>query len=680
MYPRGHRGFGALFMLVLLLVSGLAVLPWNASAQGNQIVGLVFECDSQATFIGGATVTLTDANGILAPQTVTTGGDGTFTFSTPALKPGYYSLAVSKEGYFGDGTSSPLRFDDTVTVSRDFCPEPTPTADKAVDLLVVSATSVVRTERITFSRTQVSAENVAATWVPSQQTLRPPRPPMSSVGIVIQFQNATSSFFLSNGTDYQVTYTSGYASGTIKILNAVVKSNLNNTANQESILVSYSSWTPSARLTYYPVKTGSFAAERNGVAWPATGNWALDEDTGVLTLQATNFTEGWDILTVDYESVTAVSGASVSVYNASADDVVRSATTGSSGVASVSLWGGTFELRVSATGHAPDAEGRFITAGLTGTLYNLNASVSEGAKIVRAAVTGSLYKFNAPAGDYLMVIDAKGYKASSTPVPLTSGSVLRGSTLALSDPEEYRTEVVYGRSDWGNLTIYRNLTLNADSTLPGLRPSGLRALRLQVDHTLGNGDAAVDDNETTAFDAWLEANGPLYVTTDGFLTTNSKSHRSAVSYAVTVEGLLGTGPKIWINTTATYALRTAPPYVPFGADKYFVNLTLRPDSNETVYQDYVYVVDLPRTYELVSTTILNGPVDQDGYTRVTLDPGERVGDAQVRGTVELSENGTARAKVTGPSDKFHVVNASYQGYRAYVANNTNLTFSAEDST
>ena len=709
MYPRGHRGFGALLMLVLLLVSGLAVLPWNASAQGNQIVGLVYQCGSPATFIGGATVTLTDANGILAPQTVTTGGDGTFTFSTPTLKPGYYSLAVSKDGYFGNGTTSPLRFDDTTTESRDFCLVPTPTADKTVDLLVVSATSVARTERITFSRTQVSGENVAATWVPSQQTLRVSRPPMSSAGIVIQFQNATASFFLNNGTDYQVTYTSGYASGTIKILNAVVKSNLNNTANQESILVTYSSWTPSARLTYYPVRTGSFVAERNGVAWPTTGNWALDEDTGVVTLQATNFTEGWDILTVDYESVTAVSGAAVSVHNASADEVVRSATTGSSGVASVSLWAGTFELRISATGYAPyvdgafavsasgrvrislqdgvvltgharDSQGRFITEGLTGTLYNTNPSVSEGAKIVRASVTGSLYRFNAPAGDYLMVIDADGYKANATPVTLSSGSVLQGSTLALSDPEEYRTEVVYGRSDWGNLTIYRNLTLNADSTLPGLSPAGLRALRLQVDYTLGNGDATIDAGEATDFDAWLEANGPLYVTTDGFLTTNSKSYRSAVSYAVSVQGLLGTGPKVWINTTTTYALRTAPPYVPYGAVKYFVNVTMRPDSNETVYQDYVYVVDLPRKYELVTTTILNGPVDQDGYTRVTLDPGERVGDAQVRGTVELSENGTARAKVTGPSDKFHVVNASYQGYRAYVANNTNLTFSAEDST
>src|SRR3989304_140494 len=74
MYPRGHRGFGALLMRVLLLVSGLAVLPWNASAQGNQIVGLVYQCGSPATFIGGATVTLTDPKGGLAPQTATVGG------------------------------------------------------------------------------------------------------------------------------------------------------------------------------------------------------------------------------------------------------------------------------------------------------------------------------------------------------------------------------------------------------------------------------------------------------------------------------------------------------------------------------------------------------------------------------------------------------------------------------
>jgi hypothetical protein len=220
---------------------------------------------------------------------------------------------------------------------------------------------------------------------------------------------------------------------------------------------------------------------------------------------------------------------------------------------------------VTVSGHARDSSGRFVTVGLTGTLYNTDPGVVA-AKVVRADIVGALYTFHAPPGTYRMVVDANGYKATDIGITLTAGSVVQDVVLQDSDEERYETTVVYGTSDWNNLTIYRNLTLNPDSTLPGLQPTDLRDLRLQIDFTLGDGNGALDATEATAFDAWAEANGPFYVTTDGFLTTNGKSYLSATSYTVSVQGLLTAGAKVTLLTSTTYTTTDVPPYVASGAE------------------------------------------------------------------------------------------------------------------
>jgi PKD repeat protein len=332
-------------------------------------------------------------------------------------------------------------------------------------------------------------------------------------------------------------------------------------------------------------------------------------------------------------------------------------------------------------GQATDSEGNFISAGLQGFLYLKTLFANPAAKVVRASVVDSSYTFNALfGGTYVMVIDANGYRAKVSEVVLAVGPATRiDAVLTPSPEEESRTTIVYGTSDWNNLTIHRNLTLNPDTTLPGLNPPGVRDLGLQVDFTFGEAtgrNGLVDGTEPAAFEAWLEANGPSYASTDGFLTTNGKSYlqTTPTDYTVTVVW----GSRIWINTTATYKLKVAPPYIPFGASRYFVNVTTVGDSNTSVYYDNVYEVVLPRTYEMSEVTLF-GSVTTANFTRVTVDPGVTTSSPQARMTIEPSRNGTAAAKVSGPSDKFHVVNASFSNYQAYVANDTDLTLSAEDS-
>ena len=546
MSPSGHRGFGALVLLVLLALSGLAVLPWNVQAQANQIIGLVYDCGSPATFVAGATVTLTDTSAVQPIRTTTTAGDGTFSF-TP--NPGYFTVKIGKSGYFENGTASPIRFDGTSTVNLVICLKSTPTPGQTLTVTVEAS------------------------------------------GTGAPIANATVDAF----------------------------------------------WAPEGQVVA-TAKTGG-TGQANLTLWAGT-----------------------------FELRTKAAGFSPDVQNV--DPGVTPSVT-------VTLGGG-----VTVTGHARNSTGAFLSAGLTGALYNLAPAASLGLKVIPAEVTGSLYIFHAPPGSYRMVVDANGYLANATTVTLSVGPPrVIDVTLARSSEETFQTIMVYGATDWSNLTGHRNVTLNPDSTYPGLEPAGVRDLRLQIDFTFGTSgtrDGLVDAAEEAAFQSWLVGNGPFYTTTDGFLTTNSKAYISSTTYTVGIAGLQVYGGKVWINGTTSYALKQTP-YIPVGAPRYFVNVTARPDTNVSVHKNESVALDLPPTYERGSTTTV-GNVTVYAFLVPIVDPGVAGAPVQARMTVEWSMAGVARGKVVAPVGKFHAVNASYENYLAYVANNTTITFSAEDST
>jgi len=214
-----------------------------------------------------------------------------------------------------------------------------------------------------------------------------------------------------------------------------------------------------------------------------------------------------------------------------------------------------------------------------------------------------------------------------------------------------------------------------------------RDLRLQIDATLGNGDGSLSAGEIAAFcctpTSWLARKGPGYVTTDGFLTTNGRSSNSSLaSFNVAVSPTLSTpDAKVWINTTTTYALKQTPPWIATGAKNYFVNMTMVPDTNVSVYQNYTYSVILPKRYELNTTKLVpfNAPVTTTNFTTVIIDPRVTSGTPQIQMRISQSINGTARAKVDNPVGKFYVKNVTFTNYQAFVAGNTTLVFSANDS-
>ncbi len=420
---------------------------------------------------------------------------------------------------------------------------------------------------------------------------------------------------------------------------------------------------------------------------------------------------------------TYIGGATVSVYNATrqaageqaliATGITNGTAGANQGNAYISLWADTFLVQVNATGygpfietmtitsagtvtipmsvqfsvvgHAKNTQGQFLSAGLTGTLYNLVVPKSNTSKLIPAVVSGSLFTFYAPAGTYRMVVDANGYSAYHRDITLSGPptTIPADATLSPSPQEVYTTTVEFGRQDWNNITIYRNWTLNPDSSVPGLNPAGFRDLREQINYTFGNGagDGTVSPNDVTAFTSWLQANGPVFVTTDTLLLVNLNSYNStASSFTATVSPTLPiAGAKVWINTTTTYQVKSKA-WITYGQPKYFLNMTLFPSTNTAVYHNETYIVQLPRAYEMASATVVPaGSITTFNYTRITLESGVVTGNPAIRMIIQKSFSGTARAQLTDPVGSFYVVNSTYQNYQAYVAENVSMTFSGAQS-
>jgi hypothetical protein len=555
MHLEGHRSIRALAVFLVLLLGAVALLPLGARGATGQVNGLINTCNVPGAFVGGAVVTLIDANGINPNLVALTKGDGTYSFVGPPS--GSYTISVTKSGYYADATTTPSPFDGSGTTTINLCLVQQPVASRPLTVHVRSSGN-----------------------------------PVGGATVV--------AFNISNPTGKP----------------QLVATNTTNSTTGDAFLT----------------------------LWPAP----------------------FDLRT---------SAASYMMDNQSVD--LRLTNT-----ANVSLIPGNHVF-----GHVRDPNGNFLGSGVVAWLYDTTAASTSAYRLIPATVSSSLFDFHAPAGTYTIIVDADGYIAYENPIVLPGGAGVHDVTLQPAPREVYQTTVGYGVRDWNNLTVWRNLTLNADSTLTGLIPANLRDLRLQIDATLGDGSGALVGHETTPLHDWLVKKGPAYVTTDGFFTTNGRAYLNVPSYTVTVEQLDVPGSRVWINTTASYKVKQAPPWIAEGAKNYFVNVTTIPDTNVSAHQDYIYLVVLPKSYELnTSTTVPStAPVTIANFTRVTIDPGVCSGCTpgtlpQVRMKISQSVNGTARAKVDSPIGKFYVKNATFTNYQAFVASNTTLVFSANDST
>ncbi|MDX1535052.1 MAG: carboxypeptidase-like regulatory domain-containing protein, partial [Thermoplasmata archaeon] len=161
-----------MFLLFVLLLGGLGLLTADLSAGQQQILGRITEAGNPTNILAGVTVSLLDAHGQKAPETLSTGADGTFTF-TPTS--GFYRITVTKAGFFDNGTEV-LRFDNTVTLRKDIEMAKMPDATLmltvhvedsfAVDLVnaTVEVTNTTASQSLGTNVTDASGDTVFFVW------------------------------------------------------------------------------------------------------------------------------------------------------------------------------------------------------------------------------------------------------------------------------------------------------------------------------------------------------------------------------------------------------------------------------------------------------------------------------------------------------------------------------------
>ncbi|TLZ58795.1 MAG: hypothetical protein E6K16_08130, partial [Methanobacteriota archaeon] len=486
---------GAMLAVLTVLAGGFAALPyWIASAGDKTIFGFVQECGSSLpVYLDGVTVTLVDAQGVLQPQTYTTTGGGLFDFNP---NPANYLLRFAFGGYYTTETA-PFRFDGSLHVRKDVCLTKMPDRDTTLSVLVVDqVTNFHPDEAPSFDKNFVQSEDAGPRFYQNAsgnftQVSKSPLWYRNTGDFTVRWRGALIFYNI----DY-IWYNS--FNGTMQILNSAVSLDL--AANRRYLNVTYWFSSPTAQLAFYPVVPGTYIVKKDGVAWNAENTgWKLEVNTGVITILG-NFLFGTNSLTVTYQSSGAIPNAAVNLFDKGQKQVVSSALTNGTGWATFPIWKATLELQVSRdlyepytadvnttttnftrvilvkgiviNGHVLRADtGRPITQGVVGFLYNTNPAIPTFKRVIAANVSFSSYRFAAEAGQtYKMVIDADGFAAATRTItfPVTNPVDIY---LTPSDKEVYRTTATYSRTNWSAMSVYRNLTLRADSTIPSLKLS-----------------------------------------------------------------------------------------------------------------------------------------------------------------------------------------------------------------
>jgi PKD repeat protein len=408
----------------------------------------------------------------------------------------------------------------------------------------------------------------------------------------------------------------------------------------------------------------------------------------------------------DSVNMAAIENATVVLWNTTFDQMVDQGLTNATGNVTFSTWSGDVEVRVNKSGFAteivPDSlvnptesitvtltegfriqgpvngpDGAKASDGLVATLFNLNEALPLSERILRAEIVDNVFIFRVKNGTYRLIVDADGFAATRMDITVAGTEQFVPVVLQPSAPETIRTEIAYVNDTWNALAVVRNVTLNADSFVPTLPYAFVRDLELQLDLAFGSvKNGTLDAADMAAAETWFQGNGPFYVTTDALLSTNGKaylSNETSFSLALSRDGSL------WrLNASVSYELKDPSNPLPASADTYFVNVTGLPDVQAETYRDYTFSVVLPKGYERTTFTS-TGDVSVSGYTTVTVDPGPGAGTPQANLVVERSLAGTARARIVEPAGRFSERDASVDNYTAYVAGNTNITFSAEES-
>ena len=713
MSESGQRTWGTLALVLLLLAGGLLVFQAGTTqAQQKRLWGYV--CDSSAPngVAPDAVATLINAftGEEITPRNVA--DDGYYDFIDPA--PGYYYARISATGYFTKDTTIE-RFDGLLTQDFDtLCLDPFPTPRRAYPVVVLDGDFQAVNDEILssatsskFAYTTVSLERVGPggrAYDGPSDTFTLTNGPLVSGETVRFFNTSVGTSLLVRGTDYNVTDS---WTPTFNLSNPDAQFALENSVGHLNITYSWAS--KQANLVNNYLVTVD--ATKNNVTF---FNYTTNYDTGAITLTG-NFDFGLDTLVFNYTYALEVPSATVEGWNATqrVDSKTTPGTTPITGLATPLLWGGDFEIVITAANKGTlhyakavtagmtlerqyvsngtffrvslvtgGAEQEPITEGVTGLLYNLDTSVPEDARFIQGTVSANsnTIVFRAANGTYLLIVDAKGFTASREVVNPAVAAISPEGRLVrylLKSPEEKALTTVSYLTDWNGIRVQRAVRLNNDSAIPGLPNDNVRSAYLQIDLNVqgSDGDGNLSSGERSNFTGWVESIGPRYVTTDDFFDTNGVRYASNGSYVSNVSWDDASG-FIYINSTQYYTRKASGATITSGGESYLANFTVELDTNSTVYANNTWVLEVPDDYERTSrhTSAVTG-----FSPSVTIDPGTN-GTAGFRLVLQKSLQGKPSVRVEGPAGQFLETSTTLPWYNVTVNESKAIVFSANLTT
>lgn len=722
MNNRGIRSFGALFLVLLFLTGAWVVHPeWSVQAQqGKPIQGVIAQ-DGNVTIVPDATVTLTNVHSLVNLTATTGRGNGKLYKFTDAT-PGYYSIKVTASGYFDTGTKQPFRYDGDTLIQLDFNLTKWPDRNKTLDVLVTDTYHTAHNESVFFPRHDVAGEETVTTFAADHITLA--NTPVVRITSLYFTDSYTleKRFLFSNEYQFPPPY---QWNGRVNITNSTLAGKLAQGGPIYSLTAKYTYTATTGQLNHTPVAEMPYTVFKNSAIWDqVSGDWAVDINLGTLTVNR-NLVWGSESVSMSWDSTEGLSGARVTLYEPVRKQVIDGRNSNSQGWANFSVWTGNWEVWASKTTYETTVKqfsvpsnqtvrvampsGKYVDGSISDRvigfltddskfhpvayLYNIDPLTSPVRKVVKATVTKGQFLFKAYPGQFLLIVDADWHKASVTRLDVgvgTDGITVPTIYLDVSIEEKVDAVMAFKQDNWSLMSVYQNYTLNRDSQIPGLDLSFIRDAFLQIDYALGNRDGTLTSDEVNKFGASVQQNGSSYIDTDGLLTTNGYKYLSNeisdISSADTeftatpdIDLTQSRSQPIWINTTTLYTVKDVS-YIPYMKPQYYVNFTGAWDTNTTVYRNNTYTVDLPHRYEMTSTTSKSPGLVITNFTRIELDPGTGTGNPTANMIVQLSENGTARARVKGPAGNFQELNTSLDNYTAVVMANYNITYSADQST
>lgn len=719
MKPWGLSKGGAL-LAMLLLISGALVLPLGARAQGETLWGVVWtDCGLLTERLVSADVTLSDAHAQL-PDRLFDAVAGFFEFPPD---PGNYILKAKPKGFtqFTNETP-PFRFEGTAPMRKDLCVDAMPAKSLWLNLTVLDAQPITADETVVFSESSHTNENLTQAYNPGTDTVRVANRPLvngSETGELIWFNNTGFTPVIGRplvrGSEYDYNVSQGF-DGYIEIRDPQMQIELENSYFGRLpptplgwLLIDYRSSATTSNLQHGQVANETFRRSSAPIV-PYNPTLTLDRETGGITIVG-NWSFGTDVLSARYDWSGAIGGAKIQIRDlVHRQPISANLTTNSAGKAVSQVWAGTFNVKVDATGYRPvipqvtvlthtnltvymtraleivviaTESGHALKDGLVAIAINTDTGLDSDLRVSRASAAANSNIVRVPVfnGLWDVIVDANGFTAKRDPGILIAGlNRTRVVSLERSPEERVDTTVLIDDLNWSKITVYRKATLLSDSEVPGIGFAGLRDRDYQLSMRFGNGDGSFQSFEDTNFTSYLQASGTFYTVTPKLVTVNGNWYRSNGASLIVNVTTSGTNMTVW--TSAEYTLDSQFTVIPQNKQRYYVNVTTVADRNVTHYQNQTFWVEVPRGYEMTSKTT-TGSVVTRNFVVVEVDPGidAQVANPRANLIVDRSIAGVARAKVEGPPGKvFFKVSEPQERYLAWVANDTAIVFSANDTT